>query len=201
MQTPSIGKDGAMLSRMSIDVGKRRFTADEYQRMGEAGIFSEEDRIELIDGEILTMSPIGAPHAGAVNRAARALAQASGSRAIVAVQNPIRLNAFSEPQPDLVLLRPRHDFYSSSHPRPTDILLVIEIADATLRYDRDLKAPLYARNGIVEYWLVDLVGDVVTCYSRPEDGEYLDATMYVRGQVLSPASLPGRGILVTDLLG
>jgi Uma2 family endonuclease len=190
-----------MLGRMSVDVDKRRFTADEYQRTGEAGIFSPEDRVELIDGEILTMSPIGSPHAGAVNRANRTLVIGTQGRALVAVQNPVRLNAFSEPEPDLVLLRPRDDFYRSSHPQPQDVLLIIEISESTLRYDRDFKGPLYARNGIVEYWLVDLTSETVTCHSRPENGVYRDAATFHRGQMLMPKALPNFIVAVDDLLG
>ena len=142
--------DGAMLPRMRGGIEKRRFTADEYYAMARAGILSKSDRVELIDGEIVTMTPIGLAHAAAVNRANRALVRAAGDQAIVSPQNPIRLNAFNEPQPDLVLLRPRKDFYRSTHAQRADILLVIEIADSSLRYDRDVKVSLYARHGIVE---------------------------------------------------
>ena len=155
-----------MLTHMPSGIEKRRFTVDEYYAMARAGILSERDRVELIDGEIVTMTPIGPVHAAAVARATHALMRSAGERAIVWVQNPIRLDAFSEPQPDLVLLRPREDFYRAAHPGPADVLLVIEIADSSLRYDRDVKASLYARHGIVEYWLVDLAASTVTSYSR-----------------------------------
>jgi|KBSSwiStaDraftv2_1062776.scaffolds.fasta_scaffold110870_1 Uncharacterized protein conserved in cyanobacteria len=189
-----------MLDRMPVDTAKRRFTADEYQRMGDAGIFPPGDRVELIDGEILTMSPIGSAHAAAVNRANRLLVLATDGRALVAVQNPIRLNPFSEPQPDLVLLRPRDDFYRSAHPGPADVLLVIEIAETTLRYDRDVKAPLYARNGIGEYWLVDLTGHTVTLHTAPDNNAYRDVATLARGQMLRPLQLPDCAITVDDLL-
>jgi Uma2 family endonuclease len=186
---------------MQVEVHKRLFTADEYQRMGEAGIFPPGDRVELIDGAILTMSPIGSPHAAAVNRANQLFVLRTAGRAVVAVQNPIRLNTFSEPQPDLSVLRPRDDFYESALPRPADVLLVIEIAETTLRFDRDVKAPVYGRNGIVEYWLVDLAGETVTRYRTPGNDAYTDVVALSRGQVLSPLHLPDVVMGTDDLLG
>jgi len=189
-----------MLDYMPVDVDKRRFNADEYQRMGEAGIFSEKDRVELIDGEILTMSPIGSPHSAAVDRAVQAFFRAIGTRAIVRVQGAIRPNYYSEPEPDIALLRPRADFYSSGHPKPPDVLLVVEVADSSLRYDREIKAPLYARSGIVEYWLVDLTNETVTRYTTPEDGMYRDVSVHESGERLSPSALSDCTISVGDLI-
>jgi Uma2 family endonuclease len=189
-----------MLDHMPVDVDKRRITVDEYQQMGEAGVFSDTDRVELIDGEILTMSPIGSPHCAAVDRAAQAFFRATGARAIVRVQGPIDLNRYTEPEPDLVLLRPRGDFYRSGHPHPADVLLVVEIADASLRFDREVKVPLYARAGVVEYWLVDLNAQKVTRYSAPENGTYREVSSHERGQVLSPSALPDCAIPVAELL-
>lgn len=190
-----------MLVRMSVDVEKRRFTADEYQRMGEAGIFPPGDRVELIEGEILTMSPIGSPHAAAVARGTHALITTTGGQCIVRVQLPIRLDGYSEPEPDFALAWPRDDFYRTAHPGPTDVMLVIEVADTTLRYDREVKGPLYARSGIVEYWLVDLNDETVTCYSKPENGGYREVTTHRRQQSLRLPALPGSTILVDNLLG
>jgi Uma2 family endonuclease len=185
---------------MPSGIEKRRFTVDEYYAMAQAGILSEHDRVELIDGEIVTMSPIGLAHAAAVNRANRALVRAAGDRAIVSPQNPIRLNAFNEPQPDLVLLRPREDLYRSTHAQLTDILLVIEIADSSLRFDRDVKASLYARHGIVEYWLVDLAASTITSYASPEGAAYSAPTVHARGEILAPIALPDCALTVEDLL-
>ena len=189
-----------MLDHMPVDLARRRFTVDEYQRMGEAGVFSENDRVELIDGEILTMSPIGSPHAAAIARATRALILMTGTRCIVRAQLPVRLERFSEPEPDFILARPRDDFYQAGHPQPADVLLVIEIADSSLRYDRDIKMPLYARNDIVEYWLVDLASHTLTRYAAPGGGTYREVSVHERGQVLSPASLPDCAIPVDELL-
>ena len=188
-----------MLPHMQGGTAKR-FTADEYQRMGQAGIFAEDDRVELIDGEIYAMTPIGPAHAAAVNRTIAALMRAMGNHAIVSPQNPVRLDFFNEPQPDLVLLRPREDFYRSALPQPADVLLVIEIADSSLRYDRDVKAPLYARHGIVEYWLVDLASSTVTSYSSPEGATYRSVAVHARGDWLSPAALIDCRLAVEDLL-
>jgi Uma2 family endonuclease len=189
-----------MLRHMPADAQKRRFTADEYQAMGEAGIFSEDDRVELIDGEIFVMTPINTGHAAAVNRANRALVRAVGERAIVSPQNPVRLDSFNEPQPDLVLFKPRDDFYRSERPRIADVLLVIEIAHTSLRYDRDLKAALYARHHVIEYWLTDLATSTVTCYALPHQGTYREVVNRSRGDSLAPKALPDCVIAVDDLL-
>ena len=176
-----------MLAHMAVDVGRRRFSADEYQRMGDAGIFSDTDRVELIDGEILTMSPIGPRHGAVVDRVNRIMVLAAGTRAIVRVQGSIRLNGFTEPEPDLVLLRPRDDFYRGGHPQPPDILLVLEIADVSLRYDREVKAALYARAGIVEYWLVEPSAkevQVVDCRSQELAQRVFSETDTLRSLVL-----------------
>jgi Uma2 family endonuclease len=141
---------------MPVEVTRRRFTADDYQRMGSAGILSEDDRVELIDGEIVAMTPIGPRHNAAVNRATRAMVLAVGNKAIVQVQGSVRLDLYHEPQPDLVLLRPRADDYASQLPGPSDILLIVEVADSSSDYDREVKSRVYAKAGIGEYWLADL---------------------------------------------
>src|SRR5262245_57646223 len=141
---------------MSLPLEKRTFTVDEYHRMGAAGIFSEEERVELIEGEIITMSPIGTAHAACVNRLTALLIRKLGSRAIVSIQNPVRLNNRSEPQPDIVILKPRVDFYASATPTPKDVILAIEVSDTTVRYDRSIKVPLYARTKVPEVWIARL---------------------------------------------
>ena len=185
---------------MSANLEKRRITVDEYQQMGDVGIFSEDDRVELIDGEILAMTPIGPLHASVVDRATRLFTLAAGTHAIVRVQSPIRLNLFTEPEPAISLLRPQDDFYRAGHPQPPDVLLVIEVADASLRYDRELKAPLYAQAGIVEYWIVDLANVTVTRHAMPEDGVYREVTIHGKGQSMSPRQLPHCIVTIDDLL-
>lgn len=185
---------------MPVELTKRRFTADDYQRMGQAGILSEGDRVELIAGEVVTMTPIGPRHNAAVNRATRAMVTAVGDNAIVQVQGSIRLDLYDEPQPDLVLLRPRADYYASRLPGPADIFLVVEIAESSIDYDREVKARLYAESGIQEYWLVNLNENLVSCHSAPEGASYRSFQRYHRGQTLAPQALPDRVIAVDMLL-
>jgi Uma2 family endonuclease len=143
---------------MGVQLARRLFTVAEYHKMAEAGILSEDDRVELLEGEIVAMSPIGSRHAGLVNRLNRLFSQRAGDQVVVSVQNPVRLGGYSEPQPDLALLRPRADFYTSSHPGPEDVLLAVEVAETSAAVDREVKVPLYARFGVPEVWLVDLAG-------------------------------------------
>jgi len=185
---------------MPVELTKRRFTADDYQRMGQAGILSEDDRVELIDGEVVAMTPIGPRHNAAVNRANRAMVTAVGDTAIVQVQGSVRLGLYHEPQPDLVLLRPQADYYASRLPGPADILLVVEIAESSIDYDREVKARLYAESGVREYWLVDLNDNVVFAHSTAESGTYRSPQRYRRGQSLRPEALPDCAIAVDALL-
>jgi Uma2 family endonuclease len=185
---------------MAAIVTRKRFTAEEYQRMGQAGILTEDDRVELIDGEIVAMTPIGTRHNASVNRGTRALVRAAGDDAIVQSQGSIRLDSYSEPEPDLVLLRPRSDFYASRHAGPADTLLIIEVAQSSIEYDRDVKAPLYAAAGIPEYWLVDLNTNLLSRYSSPERGVYRGVEQYRRGQSIAPQLVPTCLIAVDELL-
>jgi Uma2 family endonuclease len=186
---------------MSIAIVRRRFTVDEYHRMGRAGIFSEDDRVELIEGEIVEMTPIGSRHAGFVNRLNRLMTSLVADRALVAVQNPIRLSSESEPQPDLALLRRRDDFYAQAHPEPGDVLLVIEVADTSQAYDRTVKLPLYARAGIPEAWIVDVAGPTLEVHRAPSPEGYRDVRQARRGERLTLAALQDLGLSVDDCLG
>jgi Uma2 family endonuclease len=174
---------------MVVAPEKRRFTADEFLRMAEVGILCEH-RLELIDGEVLEMSPIGQRHSAALSSATRALVMAAGDAAIVQPQGAVRLDLYYEPEPDLVLLKPRADFYVSRRPGPADVLLVIEVADSSLEYDRDAKAPIYAKAGLPEYWLVDVNTDVLSRYVSPERGVFQSVEQFRRGQPLAPKLLP-----------
>jgi Uma2 family endonuclease len=184
---------------MGSTIIKRRFTADEYHRMGEAGILSEDDRVELIDGEVVAMTPIGPRHAGCVIKAIEAFFAAAGSNALVAPQNPVALGVYDEPQPDVVLLRRRADYYTTAHPGPDDTLLIVEIADSSIDYDRNLKAGVYAAAGIPEYWVVDLNADVVWRYTSPERHAFRHVESYRRGHSLTPQLLPSC-VIAVDLL-
>jgi Uma2 family endonuclease len=185
---------------MPVAVTRRRFTADDYQRMGQAGILRAEDRVELIDGEIATMTPIGPRHCASIDRATRAFVRKAGDSAIVRVQGSVRLDFYTEPEPDLVLLRPRADFYSSRHPGPAEILLIVEVAESSIDYDSDFKSRVYARSGLHEYWLADLNENVVFCHSGPEEGLYQKVQRYTRGQLLAPLLLPECVVSTEDLL-
>ncbi len=184
-----------------MQLATHKFTADQYQKMGEAGIFHPEARLELIQGEILVMSPIGLKHAATVNRLANLLPRLLGDRAIVSSQNPIRLNDYSEPQPDVVLLQPRADFYASQPPQPADVLLLIEIADSSVRYDRTIKAPLYAENNIQEFWLIDLPNQTLECYRQPQANAYSEQTTLTRDQAIAPLAFPDLTLNLTQILG
>jgi Uma2 family endonuclease len=142
-------------------------SVDAFHRMGETGILGPADRVELIDGEIIDMSPIGVLHAAIVARLASYFSQQLGARAIVWCQNPLRLDDISEPEPDIVILRPRADFYTTAHPGPADVLLVIEVADSSLAYDLGTKVPLYARHGIPEVWVIDAATRQTSVFRRP----------------------------------
>ena len=186
---------------MTAPIAKRLFDVDDYHRMAEVGILVKEDRVELIDGEIVAMTPIGPLHNAAVDRTNRALVTAAGDRAIVRVQGSVRLNRYREPQPDFVLLRPQADFYASRLPGPADILLVIEVAESSLDYDREVKGGIYADSNVTEYWLVDLAARSVSCYSDPHDGAYLKHRDVYAGDTIAPLALPECSIVSDVLMG
>lgn len=187
----------------SFDLRESRylFSVDEFLRMGEAGIFDEKSRVELIEGEVVEMNPIGTHHAGNVKRLNALFTERVRGAAIVDVQNPVHLAGHSEPQPDLALLKLRDDFYSESHPKPEDVYLLVEVADTSLAHDRDVKVPLYARYGIPEYWIVDLANREVLAHSRPEDGRYRITERVKSGDTLACRSMPDLSIKVEEILG
>lgn len=186
---------------MAIEMKRRLFTVEEFQAMGRAGILTEDDRVELLDGEIVEMPPIGSAHGGTVNKMANLLKERLGRRIIVGVQNPILLNDLTEPLPDITLLKPRPDYYRQSHPVPVDVLLLIEVADTTVRQDRHVKGPLYARSGVKEYWLADLEADLIEVYRQPSAQGYGEVRQYRRGQSVAPLAFPEMAVAVEDLLG
>jgi Uma2 family endonuclease len=176
----------------SIDIPRRhRLTVADYYRMAEVGILDPEARVELIEGDIIDMPPPGSPHAATVNYLTEVFVQATQGRANVLVQNPVRLSDFSEPQPDLALVRRREDFYRERHPLPGDVLLVVEVAVSSLRFDRDTKAPLYARHSVPELWLIDVEGRSLTRYRSPQHGVYALVDEPDPSLALEVAGLPG----------
>ena len=186
---------------MRVEVTRKLFTVDDYYRMAEAGILRPGDRVELIDGEIIQMSPIGNRHAGCVNRATDLFTLLFRGKAIVTVQNPVRLSQYNEPQPDLVLAKPRTDYYASKHPTADDTLLLLEVADTTLRYDRDVKLPIYAQLGIPEVWIEDLKHDCVLVFRDPSSNRYQTSLTFRPGDSLSTIAFPEIVITVDSLLG
>ncbi len=178
-----------------------KLTVEDYHRMAEAGILHEDDRVELIEGELIQMTPIGPWHSGLVNTLNESLTYRTWGRAIASVQNPIHLGPGSEPQPDFVLLRHRQDRYKSRLPTSADVLLLVEIADSTLSYDRKIKIPLYARHNIPEYWIINQPDRQIEVYTMPEPalGHYADCRNFTEGQ-LSPSQFPDISLDVVELL-
>ncbi|MCX7630669.1 MAG: Uma2 family endonuclease [Geminicoccaceae bacterium] len=178
-----------------------RFSVDDYYNMAEAGILGEDDRVELLDGEIVDMSPIGSEHAGSVNLALAGLVtRLPPRRYLVSVQNPLRLDRFDEPQPDLAVLRWREDGYARGHPGPADVLLLIEVMQSGRDYDRRVKLPLYARFGIPEVWLVDLSADRLEVHRDPAPEGYRTVAALARGQKLQALLVPELALDAADLL-
>ena len=178
---------------------RRRLTVADYYRMGEAGIFAPGERVELVAGEILDMAPIGPRHTSRVMFLNERFWLAYSEQATVSVHNPLRIDEMTEVEPDLVLLRRRSDFYGARHPRPDDAYLVIEVSDASLRYDREVKVPLYARAGIPEVWIVDVRAAELVIHRRPEGGRYLDVETVTEPGPQGVAGLPGTSVDLTGL--
>jgi Uma2 family endonuclease len=186
---------------MSLPISRYYFSAAEFERMGEAGVFTRDARLELIEGEIIETSPIGSRHAACVKFLSRFLNRTVGDIALVSTQNPIRLNDFSEPEPDLALLRLRDDFYRDAHPTPADVLLVVEVADTTLGYDRQVKMPLYAKAGIEEAWIVNLTDEQIEIYSGLAEGTYQTIVNFRRGDEARARTISKLAVGVADVLG
>jgi Uma2 family endonuclease len=178
----------------------RQFTVNEYYRMAEAGILGEDDRVELIEGEIIEMPSIGPGHAGSVKSLISLFTQGLGEKVILGVQDPLHLDAYNEPEPDLMLLRPRADFYTTAHPRPADVLLLVEVGATSAARDRRLKLPLYARNSIPEVWLIDPARTTVRAYRDPSPTGYRTARTYRPGERLAPLAFPDLELPVADIL-
>ena len=184
---------------MQQPVTRHRFNIEEYHKMGETGIFHEDDRVELIEGEIVEMTPIGARHAETVTRLTMGFAQYAEGLYDVSVQNPVVLGSHDEPQPDLALLRLDRD--RTRLPYPEDVLLVVEVSDTTLRYDREIKLPLYARSGVPEAWIVDLQNGVIEVHAEPSPEGYKVVRKFDRTEAVISASVPEISISAGPVLG
>lgn len=184
---------------MAIRPQRRLFTVDEYHRMVEAGILAEDDRVELLNGEIVAMTPIGPRHAFSVRQFAHHLIERLGDRAVVGIQDPVTLDDLSEPQPDIFVAKLPRETYATRHPGPDDLLIVIEVADSSVASDRAAKVPKYAATGIPETWLVDLERDQIEVYRRSRVGR--EPTIVGRGDRIAPEAFPEVVLDVDDLLG
>jgi Uma2 family endonuclease len=186
---------------MSLESKRHRFTVDDYHRMAEVGILAPSERVELIDGQILEMAPIGARHARCVMFLNELFVRRLEGRALLSPQNPLRLSRWSEPEPDLVLLRPPLERYADAIPAPGDALLVVEVAETSQHRDRVVKLPRYAAAGLPEVWIVDLPGDVVELYRGPVDQAYRHVRRAARGESIAPGDFLDVAINVSDILG
>jgi hypothetical protein len=185
---------------MPVHLQRRLISRDEYRRMAEAGILAEDERVELLAGELIYMSPIGSKHAAHVKRTRQYLGEIIGQQALIGVQDPIALDPHSEPEPDISLLIPRSDFYAGQHPQAEDVLLLIEVADSSLDMDREMKLPLYAEAGIPELWILNLPRQLLEVYRQPEGKSYREQRILRPGDEIQPLALPSLRIEVGRML-
>jgi Uma2 family endonuclease len=205
---------------MAAKVVRRLFTVEEYYKMAKAGILHKYDRVELIEGEIVKagivqkddrvelieeeiveVSAIGSRHAGCVKHLNWTFSDKFRGRVVIGVQDPVRLGGHTEPEPDITLLIPRPDYYRNAHPMPEEVLLLIEVADTSQDYDRDVKAPLYARYGIAEYWLIDLEEERIEVYRSPSPEGYQEVRIVERGESLYLQAFPDMALTVDEIMG
>ena len=182
-------------------VERWRFTVDDFYRMGDVGIFPPEARVELVDGDVIKMAPIGPRHNAIVIRLAEIMHERLARQVTRTVRGPLWLQPFSNPQPDILILKRREDFYRNANPTAADVHLVIEVSDSTLTYDRDTKGPMYAQAGILDYWIVNLAGDRLLVYRDPRNGAYQSVETLTREDTVAPLAFPALSISVADILG
>ena len=181
-------------------IAYHRITVDQYYRMAEVGLLAPDERVELIDGVIIDMAPIGSRHAGVLRRLNRLLTIAVGARAILSSQLPVRLGRSSEPQPDLAVLKPRDDFYYTTHPQAEDVLLLVEVSVTSLGYDLQVKVPLYARHRIPEVWVIDLEQQKVHIHREPDRDAYAEVSSVAAPATVAPLALPDVVLNLSEIL-
>ena len=186
---------------MVISAKKKLFTVDEYYEMARVGILTEADRVELIEGEIVEMSPIGSRHQAIVDKLASVFFDTVGDRALVRIQGPLRLADITEPQPDVQLLTPQDDFYVDGHPTQIDALLVVEVSDTSLAYDRNYKSAVYSMRGVPELWILDVNRPRLFAMREPAELGYRVVMELEAGDAIAPLALPDLSFTVSDLLG
>jgi Uma2 family endonuclease len=177
-----------------------RFDRQQYHALVQAGVLKEDTRVELIRGDLTVMSPISPRHAGTVKRLNFVFSRRLGERAVIGVQDPFAIGDDNEPEPDLSVLKPRADFYAADHPQPADLLLVVEVADTSLRYDREVKVPLYAAAGISEVWVLNLADNLLEIYREPGPKGFRSLQRLSPGDQVSPLAFPDLNLAVADLL-
>jgi len=192
--------DRGRTKHMQVETTRKLFTVDEYYRMAEVGILRPTDRVELIDGEIFEMSPIGSRHLGCVNRANRLFTSALGNRVVVSIQNPLQLSNYTEPEPDIVLLKPRLDEYAAKKPLAEDALLVVEVAETTFAFDSKVKLPRYAKKGVPEVWIEHLTEDALLVYRNPAGNRYATELALRSRDSVSPIAFPDAVFAIDQLL-
>lgn len=186
---------------MNTTLQVHKFTVDEYHKLSDVGLLQEGERVELVGGEIIDMAPIGSKHASCVKRLIHLLTEKLKKRGIVSAQDPIQIEEFSELQPDVALLKYRSDFYAEKHPTSKDVLLLIEVSDSSLEYDKETKIPLYAGAAIQEAWLVNLMENCVEVYSFPSGTGYEVVTKFFHKQIVSPKCFPDMSLAVDQVVG
>ncbi|MGC2235892.1 MAG: Uma2 family endonuclease [Pyrinomonadaceae bacterium] len=184
-----------------LPVVPKRFRVEDFRKMTEAGILPEESGWEVIDGYLIDKTSIGSKHASTVKRLSKMLRDSARDLAIISVQDPIYIDDYNEPEPDIALLKPREDFYAESHPTPEDVLLLIEVSDSTIEYDREIKKNLYAGAGIIEFWLVNLRDNTVEVFSSPKNGNYRLTRILEPGETIEAAAVENLTMPINDILG
>ena len=179
---------------------RKKFRSDQVQQMVKVGILPEESGWELINGEIIHRMTIGSRHASVVKRLNRFLISLFGDKFIVGVQDPIHIDEHNDPEPDISLLKPRDDFYESEHPTPRDVLLVMEVSDSTLEYDQEIKKNLYAKAGIAEFWLINLIDNTIERYSEPANGRYFQMSIFDYGNTTQSTVIENLQVEVSEII-
>lgn len=182
-------------------VATKRFRVEDFRKMTEVGILPEESGWEIIDGRIIDKVKIGSRNAGTVRKLTKTLNDKVGDLVLLSNRNPIHIDEYNEPEPDIALLKPREDFYSESHPTPADVLLLIEVSDLTIRYDSEIKKRLYAEAGIAEFWLVNLNEKTVEVYTQPKNGSYYSARILEPSETIESAAMQNLTLAVEEILG
>ncbi len=184
---------------MTAVLERRLLTVDEFYKMAEAGILTENDRVELINGELVKMAPIGSKHAAMVVQLDRIFSRHENERYIISAQNPLCINQYTELHPDLMILKPKDDLYSSVLPSPQDLFLIIEVSESSLDKDQTIKVPLYAQNDVPEVWIVNLKNKTLEVYREPSPNGYASVSTLDQSQTVSPLSFPDIQLPIRDI--